>query len=275
MGGAQIHLDLMMSEAVPGGKRLDLFCPRDFYAFGFHGFSHIYGIHSIMQLDLICRNLLTGQLWKIGTTFNGASLTEWPGGQCGDDSVATGVFGNINSARIIRFGFTCAKTRPAILLSGMVVAKPKKVGDLVSKKKSDMVVTEIPGTGISDVMRAPDSGAVDNGLQPSSILKQPGFDTSVLIDPTAPPAAANPAPAATTQSFAPPLAASGLRLYACLTVDSEVCGRPVADQFCQKQGFARTDSFGTDRIKGPVETIAGQTCNKKKCKAFEEIVCAR
>jgi hypothetical protein len=77
------------------------------------------------------------------------------------------------------------------------------------------------------------------------------------------------------QTFAPPLAKSGLRLYACQSLDSDVCGRPVADTFCQQQGFARTESYGTDRTKGPVETIAGETCTKKKCKVFEEIVCVR
>ena len=30
-GGASIHLDRMMSEAVYGGKRIDMFCPRDHF----------------------------------------------------------------------------------------------------------------------------------------------------------------------------------------------------------------------------------------------------
>lgn len=277
-GGAAIHLDRMMSEAV-SGKRLDLFCPRDFYLFGFSGHSHVYGIHSIMQLKLICRNVKSGALWGMGTTYpDGVAVTEWPGGQCPDDSVATGVFGNVNSARIIRFGLTCAKTQPAFLLSQMVTVKPEaSLKALTKKKKSDMVVA-LPEAGISSAMQAPDTGTTGSGLKSSAILKQPGIlDSAVAGSAGSTPTAPEPTPATlpASQAFAPPLAKSGRRLYACQALDSDVCGRPVADVFCQQQGFARTESFGTDRIKGPVETIGGQTCTKKKCKTFEEIVCVR
>src|SRR5262249_39830147 len=78
-GGAQIYMDLMLSEAIPGGQRVDLFCPRDFYLFTVKGFSHVYGIHSIMVITLSCLNVKTGQRTTgFGTLPNGASITEWP-----------------------------------------------------------------------------------------------------------------------------------------------------------------------------------------------------
>jgi hypothetical protein len=78
-----------------------------------------------------------------------------------------------------------------------------------------------------------------------------------------------------SQEYKPPLAKSGLRLYACQTVGGGVCKQPVADMFCQQQGFARADRFDTGKADGPAETIGGQQCTKKKCNVFDQIVCVR
>lgn len=130
-GGAQIHLGIMMSEALPGGKRLDMFCARDFYVSGFRGYSHVYGIHSIMQLTVICKNVKTGTLAAIATTHPGASVTEWPGAQCPVDSVAEGVFGYINAGRIIQFGLSCERTRPATLLEAKLKGSAPPLAQLL------------------------------------------------------------------------------------------------------------------------------------------------
>ncbi|MDF0644439.1 MAG: hypothetical protein P0111_10435 [Nitrospira sp.] len=117
-GGAQIHLDRPMSEANLGGMRKDLFCPMDFYALGFRGKSHVYGVHAIMHFTLTCQNLKTGALWEhtVGPPGN-PSLTEWRGDRCADDAVADGVFGLVNGGTIIQFGFSCAQTQPAAKLA--------------------------------------------------------------------------------------------------------------------------------------------------------------
>jgi hypothetical protein len=112
-GGAQIYLDRAMSDAAPGSHRLDLFCPLDFYLVAFRGFSQVYGIHSIVQLTLTCKNPKTGAMTAFGTRDTGVSATEWPGAQCADNSVAEGVVGRVRDDQIIQFGFTCAPTRPA------------------------------------------------------------------------------------------------------------------------------------------------------------------
>ena len=112
-GGARLVANAQLSEAMPGGKRIDLFCPLDFFLVGFRGWSHVYGIHSIMQITLTCRNPQTGTLWEIATEKGKQSLTEWRGGRCADDSVANGAFGRVNAGKVIQFGLTCAATQPA------------------------------------------------------------------------------------------------------------------------------------------------------------------
>jgi hypothetical protein len=78
-----------------------------------------------------------------------------------------------------------------------------------------------------------------------------------------------------TYRFEPPKAANGQRLHACQTVDGDVCGQPIATQFCQMQGYTRVEGFDTEKRKGPSVTLAGEVCDKKKCKVFDFITCAK
>jgi hypothetical protein len=78
-----------------------------------------------------------------------------------------------------------------------------------------------------------------------------------------------------SQTYQPPLAKGGLRLYACQSLDNEVCERPVADIFCKQQGFVQTASYDTGKAKGPAAAINGQKCTQKTCRVFDEIVCVR
>ena len=170
-GGAQIHLDVMMSEALPGGKRLDMFCARDFYVFGFRGYSHVYGIHSIMQLDVICKNVKSGTLTAFGTTLpTGTSVTQWPGAQCPADSVADGVFGMINSGRIIQFGLSCAQTRPAILLSAKVTAGSRANTPTYVQQLTPSILAPTKGQGFFAQSALPIRLAPPQGLNATSYL---------------------------------------------------------------------------------------------------------
>jgi hypothetical protein len=112
-GGARVVAAAQMSKPVPGGDRIDLFCPLDFFLVGFRGWSHAYGGHAIMQITLTCRNVQTGTLWEMGTKKGQQSLTEWRGGGCADNSVANGAFGRVNDVYVSQFGLTCALTQPA------------------------------------------------------------------------------------------------------------------------------------------------------------------
>jgi hypothetical protein len=127
-GGAQVFLDIMMSNA-GGGSRLDIFCPRDSYVFAVKGLSHVYGIHAIVQLTLNCKNLKTGAQIGIATSNpDGVSVTEWPVAQCPDIAVADGVFGFIHDAEIIQFGLSCHSWKPAVALGRTNIApKPSIV----------------------------------------------------------------------------------------------------------------------------------------------------
>lgn len=118
------------------------------------------------------------------------------------------------------------------------------------------------------VAAVPDNGGEDPALQYGK-QKNPAAPTTDV--------GGTPAPSdrPTSQTYKPPRLASGLRLYACQTLDSDVCKRPVADMFCQQQGFARADRYDTGKAKGPAETLGGETCTDKKCKVFDKIVCVR
>ncbi len=81
-------------------------------------------------------------------------------------------------------------------------------------------------------------------------------------------------PAATGQShFENPQGPHGLRLYACLTVGGDDCGKPVAKAFCQAQGWAKADKYDTKSKKVQAETLTGEACDKNKCKVFDFIDC--
>ena len=84
-------------------------------------------------------------------------------------------------------------------------------------------------------------------------------------------------PQTQAQTYKPPLTANNNRLFACLELDGDDCGkgdyRSIAKNFCAKQGFAAADDFKVDSKKVKAETLEGQFCSKSKCKVFERIVC--
>ncbi len=83
-----------------------------------------------------------------------------------------------------------------------------------------------------------------------------------------------PAPAASGQShFENPQGPHGLRLYACTTVGGNDCGKAVAKAFCQAQGWSKADKYDTKSKKVQAETLAGEACDKNKCKVFDFIDC--
>jgi hypothetical protein len=81
-----------------------------------------------------------------------------------------------------------------------------------------------------------------------------------------------------SKAYKPPLAMSGNRLFACEKLDGDDCGKgdyqTIADAFCKKEGFIGAGQIKVDSKKGKAETLDGQYCSKKKCKVFEQIVCA-
>jgi hypothetical protein len=117
-GSPQIHLESMLSGALQDSVRVDMFCPRDHFAFGFAGLSQVYGIHGIVQLTLYCHNVKTGASMGIATqTTPGISTTDWPPAQCADTSVATGAYASTRDGEIIQLGLTCGPTKPALAVS--------------------------------------------------------------------------------------------------------------------------------------------------------------
>jgi hypothetical protein len=98
-----------------------------------------------------------------------------------------------------------------------------------------------------------------------------------LINP--PTAVLEPAAAgADTKPYKPPLTMNGNRLFACEELDQDDCGKgdyqTIADAFCKKEGFIGSGHILVDSKKVKAETLDGRYCSKKKCKVFEQIICA-
>ncbi len=137
-GVPQIHLESALSDVHQESVRVDMFCPRDHYAYGLAGLAQVYGIHGIVQLTVYCHNVKTGASMGLATQATpGISTTDWPAALCADTSVATGAFASARDAEILQLGLTCAQTKPAIaqarLLSAtqstsMAAAQPHRLG---------------------------------------------------------------------------------------------------------------------------------------------------
>jgi hypothetical protein len=94
----------------------------------------------------------------------------------------------------------------------------------------------------------------------------------VTVDPGQP--ATQPA----SQRYHPPMTANGNRLFACLELDQDDCGKgdykEISLAWCQKQGYSRAEDYDVDSRKVKAETLDGRFCSKNKCKVFDEINCA-
>jgi hypothetical protein len=125
-GAGSINMDALLARAEPG-QPVDIFCPRDFYAFGLTGHSHLHGVHELIQVSLTCRNPKTLATLTIGTAYpDGLSTTQWGSVQCSGDSVAAALFGRIfvmnRYDHILQLGLNCALTKPAISQAAIAAA---------------------------------------------------------------------------------------------------------------------------------------------------------
>jgi hypothetical protein len=104
-------------------------------------------------------------------------------------------------------------------------------------------------------------------LPPSRVLPQTGV--SVVSTDTA---------TQDSKPYKPPMTMSGNRLFACEELDGDDCGKgdyqTIADAFCKKEGFVGSGHIQVDSKKVKAETLDGRYCSKKKCKVFEQIICA-
>jgi hypothetical protein len=112
----------------------------------------------------------------------------------------------------------------------------------------------------------------DPGVVPQMGEVLPLSSDAAPTEPGAP-VTPEPVPAQASKNFKKPTGPSGLRLYACTSIDGNECGRPAADAFCQAQGWAEADKFDTDSKKDKAETLNGEICTKNKCKVFDYIKC--
>lgn len=103
---------------------------------------------------------------------------------------------------------------------------------------------------------------------PANLVAQPLVDAVETTDPVA----LQPA-----QSYSPPLLPDGNRLFACLELDGDDCGKgdynEISLAWCQKQGFTKVSGYDVDSRKVKAETLDAHFCSKNKCKVFDSIGC--
>ena len=106
-------------------------------------------------------------------------------------------------------------------------------------------------------------------IDPGKVLVPPA--EVVTVDPGQP--STQPA----SQLYHPPMTTNGNRLFACLELDQDDCGKgdykDVSLAWCQKQGYAKVKGYDVDSRKVKAETLDGKFCSKNKCKVFDSIRC--
>lgn len=106
-------------------------------------------------------------------------------------------------------------------------------------------------------------------IDPGKVLQPP--TNLVTVDPGQP--TTQPA----SQLYHPPLTTNGNRLFACLELDQDDCGKgdykDISLAWCQKQGYVKANGYDVDSRKVKAETLDGQFCSKNKCKVFDSIRC--
>jgi hypothetical protein len=170
-GSPQIHLESMLSGALQDSVRVDMFCPRDHFAFGFAGLSQVYGIHGIVQLTLYCHNVKTGASMGIATqTTPGISTTDWPSAQCADTSVATGAYASTRDGEIIQLGLTCSPTKHTLAVSRFQSATDSNSVAAIEGRR--------PGPGV--LAEKPLNAGIRASAPPSATLAAGGMDWSQM-----------------------------------------------------------------------------------------------
>ena len=76
---------------------------------------------------------------------------------------------------------------------------------------------------------------------------------------------------AATRSYFTPMT-EGQRVGACLA-DGTTCGKAVADQFCQREGFAESILFAREAAASVRILDSGSMCEGESCQAFKRIKC--
>ncbi len=230
-----------------GGGGFSVICPRNTVMAGFEG----RGGPFVVNLGVICRQDDANGTSFITLAQHGGPGTPFERVDCAPNQAVGAVTGGAGDV-IDRFGIKCRGYLPA--------PPTPEVFDL-------------------DAEEMPDPAQL--GMMKRNTPKMQGqYSDETLEAMQAPPSpfgapATSPPAQPASMRFQPVKAKSGLPLYHCQTLDDQVCKQPVADMFCQQQGFLQAAEFDIDTSRKQADTITGQRCTKSKCKIFDSIVCAR
>lgn len=236
-------------------------CPRNTVVEGWVGYSGQYMYH----VSLSCRGL-----GPDGNTTHVDAKPRTVGGHqdvftgesfgCGENRAANGIIGRAGDI-IDAFGITCG---------GILLGLPQEVPDPVTPPVIDEGGVVPMNPNLPDVLAKPDDGVVvqrpsDVGVLtelPGAIVTKPvdGFEAPREVE--LPTEFRNPE-------------VSGLAVDYCLTWGQN-CGKPAADAFCRKQGFARSEGHVVYENAPPTIVIGdGAICREPYCARMISISCSR
>lgn len=238
-------------------------CPRDTVVEGWKGYSGQYMYH----VSLLCRRHEPD-----GTTTRVSAAPRTVGGQqhtfvgegytCGPNRAANGIIGRAGDI-IDAFGITCG---------GILVGLPQEVPEPVTPPlfEDGGVILQNPrlDENAAKVLTKPDAilqAPADVGVLkrlPDAVVTQPvdGFEAPREVE--LPTEFRNPE-------------VNGLAVDYCLTWGQN-CGKPAADAFCRKQGFARSEGHQVYNNAPPTIVIGdGAICREPYCARMISISCSR
>lgn len=231
-------------------------CPRDSFVSSISGY---LSSSWITHIELHCRYLgPTGAEQRparpqiVGA--QGKPFTGFTRG-CGDNGAASGIKGRAGEA-IDALGVLCTS-----VVLGLPERAPDPIPPAITLKDNlDVIVAPKLDDGAADVLRKP-----DGIVQPSGAV-----DVFRPVPGTATPSQEVELP---TEFRNPEI--NGLAVDYCLTWGQN-CGKPAADAFCRRQGFARSEGHQVYERSPPTILIGdGAICREPYCARMISISCSR
>ena len=281
-GAARVHEELRMTKPGDDVRTISLFCPRDNFLTSFTGWTAAYGIEPVIQLSVTCLNVKSGwQLSIDGPRTLQIEATEWAGGACDDNSVATGVVGRVRAPNIVQFGFNCELTKPAAQYAKLVDA-PNAAGVNHGAARRHTLPSARVGMQTQAAPLAQSNAGVEGSyIAPPRVSPQAGAAGSRNTFGGARPSGLPPIDNAPLPAhFAPPVFDDGALLWACHRRGNNACdGRSQALEWCAHHGFKRLVSVEPpttiERGESIVKNMLGDVCEASSCAVIETIDCAK
>jgi hypothetical protein len=214
----------------------------------------------ITHVQLHCRRLGPNGVEEVAASpqivgADGPPFTGFSRG-CGDNGAVNGIKGRSGEA-IDALGVTCTS-----ILLGLPQRAPDPVPPATTMEEDlDVIAAPQPDGSAAEVLRLPDAATQDSGA--ADLFRQvPDAVLSPSQEVELPTEFRNPE-------------INGLAVDYCLTWGQN-CGKPAADAFCRKQGFARSEGHVVYENAPPTILVGdGAICREPYCARMISISCSR